>query len=134
MALLVYSDKCSFCTDTLNYIKTQPELLQILRFHNVSTNGVPSQRITRVPTLVTNEGKMCVGAEVKAWLTSMIPTDFESWDCSGGLCQNLDGSDNPGLFELDHYGESLQPILTPELEARINMSVNDAYHAKKNTG
>jgi hypothetical protein len=74
---------------------------------------------------------MCVGGEVKAWLLSMVPTEFESWDCSGGLCQNLDGSETPGLFELDRYGESLQPILTPELEARITMSVTDAYQAQR---
>ena len=134
MALLVYSDKCKYSHEIIGFIKTQPALIEIIRFHNVTTDGVPSKRITRVPTLVTNEGKMCVGAEVKTWLMSMIPTDFESWDCAGSLCTNLDGSENAGLFDLDQYGESLQPILTPELEARISTSVNDAYHAKKNTG
>lgn len=131
MALLVYSDKCKFSQETIAFIKTQPALAEIVRFHNVTTGGVPSKQITRVPTLVTNDGKMCVGGEVKAWLVSMIPTDFESWDCSGGLCTNLDGSENPSLFELDNYGSSLQPILTPELEERISMSVTDAY--QKNT-
>lgn len=134
MALLVYSDKCKYSQEIIVFIKTQPALLEIMRFHNVTTDGVPSKKITRVPTLVTNEGKMCVGAEVKAWLISMIPTDFESWDCSNSLCTNLDGTENPGLFDLDRYGESLQPMLTPELEAKIAMSVNDAYHNKKNTG
>lgn len=131
MALLVYSDKCKYSHEIIGFIKTQPALIEIIRFHNVSTNGVPSKKITRVPTLVTNEGKMCVGGEVKAWLESMIPTDFESWDCSGNLCQNLDGSENSGLFELDRYGESLQPILTPELETKISMNITDAYQAKR---
>ena len=131
MALLVYSDKCKFSQEIIGFIKTQPALIEIVRFHNVTTSGVPSKKITRVPTLVTNEGQMCVGAEVKAWLVSMVPTEFESWDCGSGLCQNLDGSDAPGLFDLDKYGESLQPILNPELEARITMSVTDAYQAKR---
>jgi hypothetical protein len=61
----------------------------------------------------------------------MIPTDFESWDCTGGLCTNLDGSENAGLFDLDKYGESLQPILTPELESKISMSVADAYQNQR---
>ena len=131
MALLVYSDKCKFSQEIIAFIKTQPALIEIIRFHNVTTAGVPSKKITRVPTLVTNEGKMCVGAEVKSWLVSMVPTDFESWETGGGLCSNLDGSENAGLFELDKYGESLQPILTPELEARISMSVTDAYQAQR---
>lgn len=131
MALLVYSEKCKFSQEIIAFIKTQPALIEIIRFHNVTTAGVPSKKITRVPTLVTNEGKMCVGAEVKAWLASMIPTDFESWDCGGGLCTNLDGTEAAGLFELDRYGESLQPILTPELESKISMSVSDAYQAQR---
>jgi hypothetical protein len=131
MALLVYSDKCKFSQEIIAFIKTQPALIEIIRFHNVTTAGVPSKKITRVPTLVTNEGQMCVGAEVKSWLVSMVPTDFESWDMGGGLCTNLDGTENPGMFDLDKYGESLQPILTPELESRISMSVTDAYQAQR---
>jgi hypothetical protein len=126
MALLVYSEKCKWSQDILSYIKTQPALIEVVRFWNVNTQGVPSNKITRVPTLVTNDGKMCVGNEVKAWLESMIPCDFECWD-SGGSCSNLDGTDAPGFFEIDRYGESLQPRLTPEIEARIGGDVQDAY-------
>lgn len=126
MALLVYSEKCKWSQEILLYIKTQPALLEIVRFWNVNTQGIPSTKITRVPTLVTNDGKMCVGKEVKAWLESMVPCDFECWD-SGGACSNLDGTDEPGFFEIDRYGESLQPRLTPELEARIGGDVQDAY-------
>jgi hypothetical protein len=127
MALLVYSDKCKFSQEIIAFIKSQPALIEVVRFHNVTTSGVPSKQITRVPTLVTNEGKMCVGAEVKAWLVSMIPTDFESWDSTNGLCTNLDGTENSGMFDLDRYGESLQPILTPDLEAKITMNPMEAY-------
>jgi hypothetical protein len=131
MALLVYSDKCPFSQEIITFIKAQPALIEIIRFHNVTTHGVPSKKITRVPTIVTNDGNMKVGAEVKSWLNSMIPCDFESWDCSGGLCSNLDGSENAGLFELDMYGSTLQPSMTPELEAKISMSVTDAYQQSR---
>jgi hypothetical protein len=130
MALLVYSDKCKWSQDIIAFVKTQPALIEIVRFHNVTTQGVPSKKITRVPTLVTNDGDMKVGAEVKTWLVSMIPCDFESWDESGKLCTNLDGSDMPGMFDLDNYGASLQPVLTPELEQKISMSVTDAYQRR----
>lgn len=126
MALLVYSDKCKWSADIMNFIKTQPALIEIVRFHNINTNGVPSKKITRVPTLVTNEGQMLVGAEVKNWLVSMIPNDFDSWDGTGNLCSNLDGSENACLFDLDKYGESLQPMMTPELEEKIAMNVTEA--------
>jgi hypothetical protein len=126
MALLVYSEKCKWSQEILLYIKTQPALLEIVRFWNINTQGIPSAKITRVPTLVTNDGKMCVGKEVKAWLESMVPCDFECWETAGG-CANLDGTEEPGFFEIDRYGESLQPRLTPELEARIGGDVQDAY-------
>jgi hypothetical protein len=126
MALLVYSEKCKWSQEILAYIKTQPTLLEIVRFWNVNTQGVPSQKVTRVPTLVTNDGKMCVGKEVQAWLESMVPCEFGSWD-KGGNCANLDGTEGPGFFELDRFGVSLQPRLTPELEARIGGNVQEAY-------
>jgi hypothetical protein len=127
MALLVYSDRCQYSADILTYIRTQPALLEIVRFHNVTELGVPSKKITRVPTLVTNEGKMYVGSEVRTWLEQMAPCEFDCWDASGGYCANLDGSDIPTLFELDMYGKPLQPVLTPELESKIGKNVNDAY-------
>lgn len=132
MALLVYSDKCKWSTDIIQFIKTQPTLLEIVRFHNISTQGVPSKKITKVPTLVTNNGDMKVGGEVKAWLVSMIPVEFESWDSTNNFVSNLDGSESQTLFELDNYGESLQPVLTPELEAKISTSVTDAYQKSRN--
>jgi hypothetical protein len=126
MALLVYSDKCKWSADIMNFIKTQPALIEIVRFHNINTNGVPSKKITRVPTLVTNEGQMLVGAEVKNWLVSMIPDDFDSWDGTGNMCSNLDGSENACLFDLEKYGESLQPMMTADLEEKISMNVTEA--------
>jgi hypothetical protein len=114
--------------DIMQYIKSQPSLLEIVRFHNVTSQGVPSKKITKVPTLVTNDGVMKVGGEVKAWLQSMIPAEFESWDAPASFVTNLDGTDAAqNMFELDRYGETLQPRLTPELEEKIAMSVTDAF-------
>jgi hypothetical protein len=130
MALLVYSDRCKWSGEIVDFIRSNPVLVEIVRFHNINTAGVPSKKITRVPTLVTNEGKMCVGAEVKAWLESMIPCEFESWD-SGGICSNLDGTANSDMFELDRFGESLQPPITKDLEERISISVTDAFQKSR---
>jgi hypothetical protein len=133
MALLVYSDRCQYSHEILKYIQGQPALSPIIRFWNVTVQGVPHQKITRVPTLVTDEGKMLVGSEVKAWLESMVPCDFESWD-SVGYCQNLDGSEMDGdLFDLEKYGTSLQPRITPDLEAKINTNPSQAYQKRSGT-
>ena len=132
MALLVYSDKCKWSVETINYIKTQPALIEIVRFWNINTQGVPSNKITRVPTLVTNEGAMHVGKEVMTWLESMVPCEFESW-CDDKMCSNLDGTENANMFELDMYGQTLQPRLTPEMEARIATSVQDAFQKSRSS-
>lgn len=130
MALLVYSDKCHHCQEILKYVQGQSALQPILRFWNVTTQGVPSQKIKRVPTLVTNEGKMMVGSEVKSWLESMVPVQFESFD-SIDYAFNLDGTEiNNNLFETANYGASLQPIITPDLEEKINSSVSTAYQKR----
>lgn len=123
-------DNCKFSHSIINFIKSQPSLLSIVRFHNVNTLGIPHKKITRVPTLITNDGKICVGTEVKAWLESMIPNDFEGWD-NGSSCSNLDGSCNSSMFEIERFGESMQPILTEEMEARISMSISDAMQVKR---
>ena len=126
MALLVYSDKCKFSSQIIEFIKTQPSLNEIVRYHNISTLGVPSKKITMVPTLVTNEGVMKVGGDIKPWLESMIPFEFESWDPSPSSCSNIDGTEMPTLFEFDNFGAQLQPEITPELEDKISSNVTDA--------
>jgi len=132
MALLVFSDKCKHSMDILNYVRTQPALGGIVRFHNITTHGVPSKQITRTPTLVTNEGNIHVGREVRNWLESMVPVEFVSWDSSPDFCSNLDGSEcHANMFELDRYGETLQPDLTPELERKISRPINEALASAK---
>jgi hypothetical protein len=131
MALLVFSDKCSHSLDVISFIRSHPALIQIVRFHNVNTHGVPSKKIVRVPTLVTNDGQMLVGAEVKTWLTNTIPCEFENFESTGPSTSNFDGSEEASgsMFGLDRYGETLQPILTPELEEKIGRNVSEAYQS-----
>jgi len=130
MALLVFSDRCQYCQDILKFINSEPAIQPVLRFWNITTQGVPSKKITRVPTLVTNEGKMMVGSEVRAWIESMIPSEIESFT-SDNFTFNLDGSDtSDSVFNLDKYGASLQPALTPELEAKINENPSIAYQKR----
>jgi hypothetical protein len=132
MALLVFSDKCQYCFEVLNIIKNNPSLGQIVRFHNVTTQGRPkSDKVNRVPTLVTSDGQVLVGAEVKNWLESMIPNDIEMWSSNGVGSASLEGDEGgPDMFALDSYGSSMQPMLTQELKDKINRSVTDAYQLK----
>jgi hypothetical protein len=133
MALLVFSDRCQYCHEILKLVEREPSIQPVLRFWNITTQGVPSKKITRVPTLVTDEGKMMVGAEVKNWIESMIPSDIESFD-SANFTFNLDGSDTrDSIFNIEKYGASLQPIITPELETKINEDPSVAYQKRNST-
>ena len=78
MSLLIYSPKCSHSLDIIDYIKRQPQLSQLVNFHNVNVQGIPSQyahQITRVPTMLTKNGKFLVGNEIKNWLQSLLPNN-----------------------------------------------------------
>jgi hypothetical protein len=132
MALLVFSDKCNYSLDVLNFIKQNPSLGQMLRYHNVTTQGRPkTEKVTRVPTLITGDGQVLVGAEVTNWLESMVPSEIEMWDGSGVFSASLDGGDGgPDMFSLDAYGTSMQPMLTAELKDKINKDPKEAYQLK----
>jgi hypothetical protein len=132
MATLVYSDRCQFCGQVIKYIQENPSLLHVIRFHNVTTQGVPSKQITRVPTIVTNDNKILVGNDVKSWLESMIPNEeVEALEAFGPATSTLDGTDSEtgDFFDLNRHGSSLAPPMTKELEERINRKVQDAYSA-----
>ena len=47
------------------------------------------------------------------------------------LCSLEDETCEDNMFSLDNYGQSLQPIMTPELEAKIKQNVTDAYSSKQ---
>lgn len=131
MSLLIFSPKCTHSMELVEYISRNSQLKQLVHFHNVNTSGVPPQyrtKITRVPTMLTKNGKILVGKEIQNWLESLLPVQ-ELDTCGFGKCEmtTLDGESNTEIFGLDEYGRSLQPAMTPELEAKISRSVSEAY-------
>jgi hypothetical protein len=115
--------------EIIEYINNHAQLQQLVHYHNVNTQGIPPayrNKITRVPTLLTKNGKILVGNEIKNWLESLLPNDeIQHWGVGDmSSMTNLDGGDNCGdMFTLDNYGQSLQPAMTKELEAKINRDV-----------
>lgn len=131
MSLLIYSPKCSHSLDIIDYIKRRPQISQLVNYHNVNIQGIPPQyahKITRVPTLLTKNGKFLVGNEIKNWLESLLPNN-DIGSCDFGVCSmtSLDGEGNSDIFGLDDYGRSLQPPMTAELEEKINRDVSQTY-------
>tara|TARA_A200000159_G_scaffold136513_1_gene136158 strand:+ start:2604 stop:3017 length:414 start_codon:yes stop_codon:yes gene_type:complete len=132
MSLLIYSPRCSHSIDLIDYIKRQPQLAQLVSYHNVNVKGIPPQyahKITRVPTMLTKNGKFLVGNEIKNWLESLLPNQ-DIGTCGFGACSmtTLDGESNSDIFGLDDYGRTLQPPMTPELEEKINRDVSQSYN------
>lgn len=131
MSLLIFSPKCQHSVEIFNYINNNTHLKQIVQFHNVNTMGIPPQyrnKITRVPTMLTKNGKILVGKEIHNWLESLLPVE-QIDTCGFGKCEmtTLNGEGTSSFFGLEEYGRSLQPAMTPELEAKINKDVTQAY-------
>ncbi len=136
MSLLIYSPRCKHSMDLVQYINSDKQLKQLVQYHNVNTMGIPSEyagKITRVPTMLTKNGKILVGNEIKNWLESLLPKkDIEHGGFGSSICSmsTLDGNDrDSGHFYLDNYGQSLQPAMTKELEEKISRDVSkgDVY-------
>ena len=129
MSLLVYSPRCKHSMEIIEYINNHAQLQQLVHYHNVNTQGIPPayrNKITRVPTLLTKNGKILVGNEIKNWLESLLPNDeIQHWGVGDmSSMTSLDGGENcSDMFALDNYGQSLQPAMTKELEAKINRDV-----------
>lgn len=131
MSLLIYSPRCKHSMDVIEYINNHQQLKQLVHYHNINTQGVPANyrnKINRVPTMLTKNGKILVGNEIKNWLDSLLPKKSIENSSIGGMgcsMSSLDGKDNHGnMFRLDDYGQSLQPAMTKELEEKINRDVS----------
>lgn len=133
--ILIYSTKCSHCKGLIEYIQGNKQLSSMIQFHNIETQGIPNKQITRVPTMLTKNNKMLIGNEIRAWLESLLPNDLSQ--CSLGKCSMgssfcLDNTeDDNGMFNLDMYGQSLQPAITQELQDKINKNVGEAFNMYK---
>ena len=131
MSLLIYSPRCKHSMDVIEYINSHQQLKQLVRYHNVNTQGIPpnyQSKINRVPTMLTKNGKILVGTEIKNWLDSLLPpkeVSHGSVSAFGCSMTSLDGDvPNSDLFSLDDYGQSLQPAMTKELEEKISREVS----------
>ena len=132
--MLIFSEKCPYCIEVLNFIKDHPVLIPMIKTHNINRQGVPDG-IKRVPIIVTSAGEKHVGVEVLRWLEAMIPTNFEGGWCSSCSTATFDEPfDEIGdSFPLDAYGISLAPPLTKDLQNKIERPVTEAYNdIKKN--
>ncbi len=138
MALLLFSQKCVHSMNIIKFIESNKPLHTLIQFHDVNRAGIPKQlhgKISGVPTLVTKNGQILEGREVKNWMESMIPNKDPEYDSSlwGGMdseMQSIESGESGGsFFDLDKYGSSLAPKMTPELEKKINSSVSEAYSA-----
>ena len=136
-SLLIFSHKCKHSNTVLQFIKSNPQIAPLVKFHDVNVLGIPQQykgKITSVPTLLTSNGKFLIGSEVIQWFTSLLPSEISNCDLMGTgvqLCSLEDETCEDNMFRLDNYGQSLQPIMTPELEAKIKQNVTDAYSSKQ---
>ena len=132
-SLLIYSPKCKHSMDVINFIKEHSQFKQMVRYHNVNTQGIPEQyrsQIKSVPTLLTANGKLLIGSEVLQWFESFLPNEISNCDlggCSMGTCSLTDDNDNgnDNIFNLENYGQSLQPVMTEALKAKITKNVSD---------
>jgi len=134
MSLLIFSPKCNHSMGIVEFINSNPQLKRLVRFHNINTQGIPPMyvnKITRVPTLLTKNGKILVGREIKNWLESLLPnTDIHHHELGGStFTSSIDGGeDDDNIFVLDNYGRALQPAMTKELEDKINRNVSESYN------
>jgi hypothetical protein len=131
-AVLIVSDKCTYCLETIDFIKNHPVLIPLVKIHDIKLHGVPPG-IKRVPVLITPDNKEMVGLEVIRWLEMNVPCTFEG-NCSTGFGSNFNepADDIGDFFPLDSYGASLEPIMTKELKNKIDKPITDAYNDIKN--
>ena len=112
MSLLIFSQKCSHSKDVIAFIQKHPQLKQIVHYHDVNVHGLPMQyrdRITRVPTMLTKNGKILIGSEIKNWLQSLLPNEHIYHHEFGSACNmgGIDGGDvSDDTFALDGYGQA----------------------------
>ena len=47
MSLLIYSPRCKHSMEVIEYINRQPQLKQLVHYHNINTQGIPPAYKTR---------------------------------------------------------------------------------------
>lgn len=134
-SLLIYSPKCKHCEKIFVFLESKPQLKQMVKYHNVNQLGIPPQykdKIKNVPTLLTSNQKFLVGNEILQFFISLLPVEISNLSVTGSGLQvaSLEGNESyDNYFELNSYGQSLQGVITPELEAKINTNVQESYNS-----
>ena len=126
-AVLVVSDKCTYCLETIDFIKTHPVLIPLINIHDIKLHGVPPG-IKRVPLLITSDNKQIMGLEIIRWLEMNVPCTFEGTCYSVGSNFNEPADEIGDYFPLDAYGIPLEPIVSKELQCKIDKPITDAYN------
>ena len=135
-ALLVVSDRCEYCGQTIEFIKSNPILMPLVNVHNVNTLGLPKDHpdVKRVPTLITAQGTVHVGMEVIRWLEMNVPCTFEGNYSCGALANFDEPFDGVGDgFPLDAYGVALAPPINSSIKSKIEKSTKEANDELKKT-
>jgi hypothetical protein len=126
MATLVYSDKCKNCYDLIEYIKTKPALHTIVRYQHVE-QGVPNG-VTKVPSLITSDGILYIGNQIKPYLQTLAPDKIEKYQFSKMNIKRLDNQTNGKYFSVNDYGKR---IVSSTSDPRIDRSVMDNLSSLK---
>lgn len=132
-ATLFFSVRCQHCVNLLNYIQNNPPLHHVSQFIDVNKQQIPPnmlQKIKSVPALVTDDGQILSGRELKKWYESMMPCTVSGFGNDRIVTAGIDGDDPDGGYDLDDYGGQLAPPITPELQQKIDMNVSDAYNKR----
>jgi hypothetical protein len=129
MNVLVFSLRSDYCKSLVSFINEHDTLVNSVKFHDVNKSGVPNG-ISRVPSMITSAGKILIGGDIKEYLEGFIQTEPMGKDVSRGTF-DIDGNDDEDMFDFNQFGTSLAPKMTPDLEERIAMNVQDAFQKFK---
>ena len=65
-----------------------------------------------------------MGQECINWINSLIPQEEITSHSFGGIGSMIDGNDDCGsLFDINSYGQTLQPAITKEMEEKMSKKV-----------
>ena len=127
--LFVYSLRSDYCKTIHSFINDNDILKTLVKMHDVNVMGVPP-KIERVPSLITPDGNVIIGSDIRTYLDDLLYQDIEPVDTFKNT-YGIDGTHTTDLCDIENFGKSIQPKMTKELEEKINTKVEDAYHKLK---
>lgn len=131
MTTLVYSDKCPHCLEIFQFIQSNPVLDSLIRVHDIR-NGVPDG-VKQVPSLITAQGTLYSGTkQVKTYLQSLLPLDIKRAAYSPNVrMSRLDNNNTTKYFNMSDFGKVTTPVITPELQRKIDAKVDQSLSSLK---